>query len=198
MRWMGLDLSLTGTGIVVLDEDGTVRATARDGWKLDRSASVIDKIDRLVHIASTIMALVREHGPGPDALTVGIEGYAYSQGFGGGALADLGELGGIVKTQLWLGVQNAPRIVAVTTARARVFANGHLKKKMVQPLLAERGIVFGDPDIADAYVIAEALRLQHQTEATDGEGSDGGAGRRARGARQGGGRRGRRPARGAA
>jgi hypothetical protein len=186
---MGLDLSLTGTGIAVLDEDGTVRATARDGWTLDRSASVIDKIDRLVHIASTVMALVREHGPGPDALTVGIEGYAYSQGFGGGALADLGELGGIVKTQLWLGAQNAPRIVAVTTARALVFANGHLKKKLVQPLLAERGLVFGDPDIADAYVIAEALRKQHQTEANDGEGSDGGTGRRARGARQGGGRR---------
>jgi hypothetical protein len=174
---MGLDLSCTGTGIVVVDEAGAVQATARDGWELHRDSTVLDKIDRLLHIAKTILDLATTHRLAGDGLLVGIEGYAYNQR---GATADLGELGGVVKTQLWLSQEIAPRILAVTTARALVFANGRLKKKLVQPMLVERGLTFGDPDIADAYVIAEALRLQARRE-INGDGSEGkGRPRRAR------------------
>ena len=155
MHFVGLDLSLTGSGIVVLDESGSVVATALDGWKLDRSASVREKIDRLVHIASTVMGVV--HGAREGGVVVGIEGYAYNQR---GATADLGELGGVVKTQLWLGFEVEPRIVAVSTARKLVFGNGKTKKDLVLPTLRDRGFVFEDHNVADAYVIAEAIRQQ--------------------------------------
>ena len=93
---------------------------------------------------------------------------------------DLGELGGVVKTQLWLAEHILPQIVAVNSARALVFANGRIKKKLVEPTLAERGFAFGDSDIADAYVIAEAVRLQARR-STHENGSDGAGGEHGQG-----------------
>jgi len=172
MKFMGLDLSLTGAGIVLLDEDGSVLRTVKDGWDLVRGADVIDSLDRMLHIASTILAIVREHG-GAEGVRVGIEGYAYNQPW---SMAALGELGGVVKSQLWLGAHVAPRVLAVSTARALVFANGRLKKPLVRPMLVERGFAFEDPDIADAYVIAEAVRRQARKENDHGDDAAGGAG----------------------
>jgi len=187
MNYMGLDLSCTGTGIVVLDDEGLVLATAKDGWPLDRKATVLDKIDRLIHIATTILDLVRVHGGETASLAVGIEGYAFHAK---GSTADLGELGGVVKTQLWLAHHIEPRILAVNTARSLTLGNGRIKKKLVEPTLAERGFAFGDADIADAYVIAEAVRLQAKGN-IHGDGSDGEGGEAGQG-----GAKGRRPRRG--
>jgi hypothetical protein len=192
MNHMGLDLSCTGTGIVVLDDEGVVLATAKDGWALDRkTTTVLDYIDRLLHITTTILDLVRAHG-GAAGLAVGIERYAYNAR---GSQNDLGELGGVVKTQLWLAEHVLPQIVAVNSARALVFGNGRIKKKLVEPALASKGFAFGDSDIADAYVIAEAIRLKARRNihdngsgGEDGTGGEGGSeGGRARHPRKAGG-----------
>jgi hypothetical protein len=181
MNHMGLDLSCTGTGIVVLDDEGAVLATAKDGWSLERKSTVLDYIDRLLHITTTILDLARAHG-GAAGLAVGIERYAYNAR---GSQNDLGELGGVVKTQLWLAEHILPQIIAVNSARALVFGNGRIKKKLVEPTLAAKGLAFGDSDIADAYVIAEAVRLKAKG-SIHGDGSDGEGGGAGQGGAEGG------------
>jgi Holliday junction resolvasome RuvABC endonuclease subunit len=154
--YMGLDLSLTGAGVVVLDEAGAVVRQAVFGYELDRKATPRDKIERILFIASRVIGLVGEvNGTGEIEWEAGVEHYAFRQH---GAVADLGEINGVVKTQLWLAHGIVPRVVVVSSARKLVTGKGNIKKDQIIPLLRTRGLVFEDHNIADAYVIAEALR----------------------------------------
>lgn len=173
--FMGLDLSLTGTGCVVLDADGNVLISDCWGDKLKRDARVRDKIERMIYIAKEIIHTAREVLKNDvriddrvefvgdllrgGVLCVGIEGYAFSRQ---GAQNDLGELQGVVKSQLWLALGVEPVVMAVSSARKLVVGSGNAKKDRVQAVLAERGFVFDNHNIADAYVIAEAIRRKEQ------------------------------------
>jgi hypothetical protein len=153
VRFMGLDLSLRGAGIVVLDEAGIMLFQQVIGVDLERSASVRNKIERLITIAKAIVDAVAAQG----AVTwnVAIENFAFHQH---GAIADLGEINGVVKMQLWMAFGIEPVLIGASTARKLVLGKGNIKKKMIIPALAVRGLTFGDHNIADAYVMAEALR----------------------------------------
>jgi hypothetical protein len=157
--YLGLDLSLTGAGIVVLNEAGQVLRSEVVGYKLDRQSTPRDKIERIIFIASRVISVVKVvnavNETGEIEWEAGVEHYAFHQG---GAVADLGEINGVVKTQLWLAYNIAPRVVVVSSARKIVMGKGNVKKDRIIPLLKERGLVFDNHNIADAYVIAEALR----------------------------------------
>ena len=160
LRWegslfCGLDLSLTGTGVCVLDSAGAPVAWATVGSKLKRSSSVREKVQRLIDIASCIMDVVGEYDPAP---RVAIEGYAFAAP---GAQNDLGELHGVVKSQLWLGLAVEPEIIPPTQARKVVIGNGRAKKNDVQAWLQGRAIRCSNHNEADAYVVAECLRTRH-------------------------------------
>lgn len=148
---MGLDLSLTSTGIEVLDSCGNRVYGCVVGKEL-RRATERDRVERLVMIANTIIGLVKEHG----VRHVGVEGYAYSKKFGGEKLA---ELHGVVKTQLYLACQLIAESISPKTARRVVFGKGKgsIKKNMVQPLLEQRGICIDNADQRDAYVVARCM-----------------------------------------
>jgi hypothetical protein len=177
-RYLGLDLSLTGAGVVVLDEDGAVVRSAVFGYELDRKATPRDKIERILFIASKVIGIVGEvSGTGEIEWDAGVEHYAFRQH---GAVADLGEINGVVKTQLWMAHNIAPRAVVVSSARKLVLGRGNIKKDQIIPLLKERGLIFADHNIADAYVIAEALRRR-----VDNDGSSAGKKQRTRRARKG-------------
>lgn len=162
--FVGLDLSLRGAGVCVLDGDGKVIHSQKLGYALGRSARLKDKIERMLSIAKGVVRVVDEYTVlnDEDLLTkriqpsVGIEGYAF--GKRGNATIDLGELGGVVKSQLWLRFTLEPTLIAATSGRKVVLGNGRIPKKEVIPRLAERGFRFADHDIADAYVIAETMR----------------------------------------
>lgn len=145
---MGLDLSLTSTGIEVLDSLGSRVYGGLVGKEL-KKATERDRVERLVLIANTIIGLVKEH----DVRHVAIEGYAYSKKYGGEKLA---ELHGVVKTQLYLACGLIAEPVSPRKARRVVFGQGKggIKKKMVQPLLEQRGIFIENGDQRDAYVVA--------------------------------------------
>lgn len=145
---MGLDLSLTSTGIEVLDSSGQRVYGCVVGKKL-KQATERDRVERLILIANRIIGLVKEY----DVRHVAIEGYAYSKKYGGEKLA---ELHGVVKTQLYMACGLIAEPVSPKTARRVVFGKGkgNIEKKLVQPLLEQRGIYIESGDQRDAYVVA--------------------------------------------
>jgi hypothetical protein len=169
--FMGLDLSLTGTGCVVLDESGEIVSHNHWGEKLPRKARVRDKIERMIYIAEKVVGAVKDamrpYIPemtgwrkaiydGTPGFHVGIENYAF---YRKGAQNDLGEIQGIVKSQLWLALGLEPVMITSSTARKTVMGKGNIPKKEILPELGRRGLELKDHNEADAYVIAECLRL---------------------------------------
>ncbi len=178
-RYVGLDLSLLGSGLVSLENNGEIVHKKVVGEPLKRDALVRQKVERILYITGTIIRFVKfnsfevhEFADGEESVwniypRVGIENYAFGAAFAnkrkktvspGGNTFDLGELGGVVKTQLWLGLKIEPYMIASSSARKHVFGDGRLKKKEVIPRLKAMGVDFKDHNIADAYVVAEALR----------------------------------------
>jgi hypothetical protein len=165
--YLGLDLSLTGAGVVVLDEAGVVLRAEVFGYSLDRKATPRDKIERIIFIASKVIGVVGELNDAENVeWDAGVEHYAFRQM---GAVADLGEINGVVKTQLWMAYNISPRAVVVSRARKVVLGAGNVKKEKIISLLRERGLVFLDHNIADAYVIAEALRRRCGDDGSEGK-----------------------------
>jgi len=149
---IGLDLSLTGTGICTLEGENVRFDTV--GYGLKRSARQKDKIERIIEIVSSIISAVETCDSTP---VVGIEGYAFGAR---GAQNDLGELHGTVKTQLWLAHQIESVIITPSHARKTVLGRGKLSKQEIIDLLTNRGIDARNNNEADAYVVAKCLQLK--------------------------------------
>jgi len=169
VNYVGLDLSLRGAGVCVLNQSGEVLHTVKVGYALKRSSRVKDKVERMLCIAKAIVRVIDEYTVRNDGhlLTkhthpmVGIEGYAFSGR--GNALFDLGELGGVVKSQLWLRFAVEPALIASSSGRKVVLGNGRMKKVDVIPQLEKKyGLLFTEHDIADAYVVAKTLQMRSE------------------------------------
>lgn len=129
---MGLDLSLTGTGIAVISRDGSLEFHQEVGYKIPRSAKEVQRTKRLIHIATHIVNAVEKHG----VTEVAIEGAAFGAF---GAQFDLGQVHGIVRTQLYLAFDLQVQLIAPTSARKIVFGRGNTPKKNVPKLLTKHG-----------------------------------------------------------
>lgn len=163
MPVVGLDLSLTATGICVLERGDEGRGflgmvvpfrivhTETVGYGLKRTDTERDRIDRLIYNATRVVDVIKRYG----ATAVGIENYAYAQK---GANISSAELGGVVKSQLMLACKITPRMVVASEARLDLF--GHLKKKdgkikeQVKKHLLADGLEFKTGHEMDAFVIA--------------------------------------------
>lgn len=173
--YMGLDLSLTGAGIVILsDPDGDSPLSAKTGkvesqlivgYSLTADASVREKTERMIDIAKAIIAEARTWEYGDCELHVAIENYAFStvknakgKSFQSSSQTGLAELHGVVKSQLLLALRISPVLYSVKTARMVVFGNGNFDKKSIKPTLNSWGYSFKKTDDADAFVIAECHR----------------------------------------
>lgn len=165
MVYMGLDLSLRGAAAVVVDEHGTVVDWGLWGENLERGCPIEDRIDRLLDIATGIVKLGKKYS---DDLSVGIEDYAYGLK---GMQNDLGEIQGVIKTQIRLAFRVYPSIIVASAARKMVlgkgrFSKGKKGKKEIIDAVRGRGFRVNDDNVADAYVIAECLRMKRQSEET--------------------------------
>jgi len=171
---------------VSIDFEGAIVHSKVAGYPLTRDASVRDKSERLMHVAKFVIEGVRQNSfsvvePGgrnrkPWVVhpRVVIEGYAYGKGgrkkkssgkdespiSTAGAVFDLAELGGVVKTQLLLTFNISAYVVATSSARKAVVDNGRASKAQVKKVLDAREIFFEDHNMRDAYVTAECLRLR--------------------------------------
>lgn len=156
---LGLDLSLTSAGAVILSQAlakplsmTTGYALPKKGIKGQRKEPLPERarLDRLIQIATHLVTFAKANG-----VTAGfVENYAFNRPY---QAAHCGELGGVVKCQFFvnLGIVLQP----VTVSSARKFMCGKIpasanKKTWVQKFLANRNIEFDSLDESDAYVIA--------------------------------------------
>jgi hypothetical protein len=166
MRVLGLDLSLTSTGYVLLDEDqviwfGSVAPKSRD---VDRLA----EFDEWVRMRAVAM-FSSQRGELPSAFEygaplaavndwhVGIEGYSFASQFRG---PQLGELGGVVK----LAIHQAGipiTVIPPATWKKALCGKGNLDKRNASVEISRRyNVNFASEDTLDAWAVAMCRRRQ--------------------------------------
>ena len=142
---IGLDLSLTCTGVCILRPDGTRRLEAWETKKMrghERMAYILDALDAMLNDAE------RMH----DSLRIIIEGPSYgSQGQGH---FDIGGLTWLVKHRLWtLGYTYTD----VPPSSLKKFATGHgnaKKAEMLATAIRKHGYEGCNDNEADALLLA--------------------------------------------
>jgi Holliday junction resolvasome RuvABC endonuclease subunit len=144
MNIMGLDLSLTSTGISVNGITSVIATTFKGAQRLSTiSAAVIDLVNTH-HIDIVI-----------------IEGYSFASR--NSQAHSIGELGGAVRMRLW--ENKTPFIDVPPTCRAK-FATGRgnaAKTEVMSSISAKTGRVFsgkGADDMCDAWILEEICRTK--------------------------------------
>jgi len=161
VRHVGLDLSLTGTGVVILGLDGEILFHGTYGESGHRDDPERVKIERQIGIASSVIRAIKAHGYDrdgwPDDLSpseelarmrvaekpeVWIEQYSFGKRFkgqksGSNAQYELAELHGVVRSQLWLALGIAAEKRTASHVRKVVFGKGNTPKAQVPKLLAK-------------------------------------------------------------
>ena len=162
---LGLDLSLTSTGIVVLDQSGEVLHHEVAGEELVK-ATPSQKQKRVRKIASRVMLVQAKYNP----KRVVIEDYGYSTMKGGtSSITQLAELCGVIKMFLHMkGVD--PVVMSASQARKITLGTGvgvtsaerrkkmTVKDKVAVMVVSQYGKKFEINDETDAFVLAEAGR----------------------------------------
>lgn len=140
---VGLDLSLTSTGIARFGVDGndTVQALATKPEDFDNPGKRFEFI--LEGILKNVMHTDR----------IFIEDYSFGVKAKVSRLATLAELGGIVKYVLWRKVGEWPTVVSIQTIKAWVKAQH--KDQMRLEAYKRFGIEYKTTDEVDAYVLAD-------------------------------------------
>lgn len=144
MRTMGIDPSLTSTGISRNGETGVV-------------TTKLQGMPRINFISSVIVEFVEMH----KIECVAIEGYSFASK--NSQAHSIGELGGVIRYRLW--GMHLPVIEIPPTCRAK-FATGRgnaSKGEVISAISARTGIIFagaGGNDECDAWVIEEMLRYK--------------------------------------
>ena len=164
MSVLGLDLSLTSTGYVVLASSGTVLDHGTVGYGL-KKPKVADHQKRLADIAEKVEDVLSDASP----QYVVMEDYAFNKFSKTQSITGLAELTGVVKYTLhqW---RHEPIIVTASHARKVVVgkspgttAADRKKKITVKDKLAvmvkeQYSLTFPTDDEMDAFVLAEAIR----------------------------------------
>jgi crossover junction endodeoxyribonuclease RuvC len=145
MKVMGLDLSLSSTGVVVLESDtwGILHV------ETIKSKPQEDETARIVMLGGKILQATQRFLP---HLTV-IEGPAFGMK-NTNCIWQLGELAGIVKQYLYLH-EFKVLIVPPTTLKKFITGKGNAKKDMMMLAVYKKyGVEFADDNQCDAYALA--------------------------------------------
>lgn len=142
----GLDLSLTSTGMAWNDEG--------EDFSPIVITTKLKGVERLNHISTEIMKVLEWEGKNNPHVV--IEGYAFAHK--ASRAHSLGELGGVVKHELWKA--GIPVSIVPPTVRAK-FATGKGnagKSAVVSAVSARTGLIFdgaGADDKCDAWLLLE-------------------------------------------
>lgn len=148
---IGIDPSLTGTGVIVLDTQGTlvhksVVSSSPSG------GMVFDRMQRIEKMVTQIKAIVFEFKPN----LICIEGYSLGSNMPG--VSDRVEYGGLLRyvlTRNW-------KVIEVNPLSLKKWATGRGagdKTALIAAMTARYGVQFGSSDEYDAYALAR-LALQ--------------------------------------
>ncbi len=127
---MGIDASLSGTGLVAVPFDWGLRwervKRAKLGFSIPKGASEAERVRRVDFICSRMMEFAQEH----DITDVFMEQYAFSAR--NSHSHALGELGGNLKRDIVVGLGLEVTVVAPATARA-LFGKFSARAKKGEP-----------------------------------------------------------------
>lgn len=142
MKIMGIDQSLTATGVAVL-EDG----------ELEHSSLIKSKhkgIKRLLDIKTQLLGVFNTYKPD----YVSMEGYGFMTH---GRAFELGELGGIIKVT-FAELDMMPVIIHPSHLKKFVTGKGNCDKSLVlMNIYKKYKVEFDNDNIADAYAIARVV-----------------------------------------
>jgi len=165
MSVLGLDISLTSTGCVVLSNGGEVLYNGTLGYGLIKP-KVWDYQKRLNAIVNGVEEILSDYGPG---LQVVLEDYAYGKKKNTSSLTGLAEATGAIKCLLYQW-EIEPIILTASQARKITFGfnpsvskverklGSDIKIKLAKELLDRFGSTFPTDDEVDAFILAEAVR----------------------------------------
>lgn len=159
---MGLDLSLTESGICVLFDvgDGMVAATGTSGFSLESGASAYDRQNRLHKIVRAVVDVYEAARGDGNHFPVGVEDHAYSQNTN--QTARLHELHGAVKMQVYLHRRKRPVVpIGIGTARSDVWGNGSADVGEIRDVARESDMAWLADEVCEdemeAFSIAAAV-----------------------------------------
>ena len=140
--YVGLDISITGTGVVVLDKQlKTVVA------ECIKSKPQEDWYGRVHTISARIFSFL----PSPTFSTVFVEDYAFAAK---GQVFNIAELSGIIKYGLWCDAYNFLRIPPTSLKKFTTATGTAPKELMMKEVYKRYGVDFNDNNVADAYALA--------------------------------------------
>lgn len=154
--FVGLDLSLTNTGIAVITGDQKADYYSF-GFSLGKDAGNYAVIKRYISLTHKIIETVKKY---PDLHSISMENY----GFGGPGLAVQCEFGGIVKSQIFLALKRVPLTLPSTVIRKLLL--GDAKRQDIKSRVRESLLAGGYPptdnhDQSDALAVAHVVRQLH-------------------------------------
>lgn len=152
MFFLGLDLSISGTGLVLLDNNHKIT----DKTKLEVP---VKGIERLFHLENLFMEFIEAQKAAKREIFLAcLEGPSYQSKEG--QLFQLGEWAGIVKLDLFkLGIDYI--IAAPSQLKKYIFGKfekGSKKELVILDIYKKYGVEIRDNDIADAYVVSRIAR----------------------------------------
>ncbi len=151
--FLGLDLSLTGSGVSVINVNGEIL------WSKKLSCKVTG-VERLRLLEMDLMSMLDMYSS--QIQLAAIESPAYGVKDGGGRLFELGEWAGITKLNLHkLGIKFI--MVAPTQLKKYILGKSDSKSSSTKDLIMldiykKWGIEIRDNNIADSYVLARIAR----------------------------------------
>lgn len=147
MKIVGIDLSLTGTGIIVLENGAIVHQSL---IKSKTTTGFVDEVKRLRRIVDEIMVTVKQEAP----YLVLIEGLAF-MARNTTALVQLAGLNYLLRSSL---VDNSIPFIIVAPSTLKKFVTGKgsgPKDVMMLETFKRWGVTLVDNNICDAYGLAK-------------------------------------------
>lgn len=147
MSYLGIDQSLTSSGLVVLPTQGN-----RPDYMTTIATGKLRGTERLAHIRDELMFVAKKYMPIEQAALEGYSLESVNRSF------DLGELGGIIR--LFLYDWKIPLVVVPPTSLKKyVTGNGSADKAKVRMfVLSKWGQDIDQDDMCDAYGLAQVAR----------------------------------------
>jgi len=152
---MGVDLSLRSTGVIILSGDGGVVFRGSNGYDLKKTATPIEKTERLIDVADWVSDVYSKF----DVTHVAVEEKVVSTKRPGAHL-DLAELHGVIRVNMWEIHHVGMFRYGVSALRKSVLGKGYKTKKETHKVLISRMFEDGvccsgwTKDEIDAYLVA--------------------------------------------
>ena len=150
--YTGIDLSLSNTGLIIIDEEGNIVLEKSIKTPPTKEKTTVNTIKRVQGINDTIMNyLLRQN-----VRKVAIEGFSY--GSKGSALFQIAYLGYRLRESL---LANDIDFIEPTPGQLKQFATGKgntKKSEIMLQVYKKWSKEFSDDNLADAYVLAQILK----------------------------------------